>query len=264
MADLSDNKAININSLNGNPFPVNIEFSAKNGFYKIDLIPMSVLEVLELIPLNSFLIFNVDANEYDGLKPLTLANLVNKYSEYLKKFDEETLLLKKESLIKLLNEISHYNFCLIDANSEIDIDKVIQIIDFADKWNKITVIEETFSNLFLSSHDDCYLYLETNNKNLAFEVIALQIKTLITTISDCSVNDLKFDSNELITSDNFSIVIPQNPVKISDKVSWKILNGTFKDFVYSNELIERDVELVFSEATNEIKIEKVRNLSASD
>lgn len=264
MADSSDNKAINCNSLNGNPFPVNIEFSEKNGFYKIYLIPMSVLEILELIPLNTFLVFNVDANEYDGFKPLTLANLADKYSEYLKKFDEQTILMKKESIIRLLNETSHYNFCLIETKPEIDIDKAFQIIDLADKLDEITIIEETSSNLFLSLHDDCYLYLETNNKNLAFEVTALQIKTLDRTISDCSVNDLKFDSKELITSDNFSIVIPQNLTKTPEKISWKILDGTFKDFVYSNELIERDFELVFSEATKEIKIEKVRSLSASD
>ena len=241
-----------------------IEFAEKNGFYRINLIPISVLEIFELISLKTFLVFNVDANEYDGLKALSLTEMVDKYSAYLKKFDDETLLMDKENVIQLLDEIYHYNFCLIDVESEINVDKIIQIIDLADKWNEITVVEETSSNLFISSHDDCYSYIETTDKNLAFNLIALQIKTLATTISDCSVNEFNFDTSEIITESDFSIVIPQTPIKISEKVSWKILVGTFKDFVYSNKMPEYDKRLVLDKATNEIKLKKSEAIKTSD
>ncbi|MEO6590037.1 MAG: hypothetical protein ABIP06_12110, partial [Pyrinomonadaceae bacterium] len=74
--EISKRKAINLNSLNGNSFPIAIEFSEKNGFYRINLIPISVLEIFELISFKTFLVFNVDANEYDGVKALSLAEMV--------------------------------------------------------------------------------------------------------------------------------------------------------------------------------------------
>lgn len=259
-----ENRAININSLNGSSFPVTIEFAKLNEIYRIYLTPISVLEIINLIPLNTFLVFNVDANEYDGLKAITLKQFADKYSAYLKVFDEETVLMEKEKIIQLLDEISHYNFCLIDVAKEIEIDKVIQIIDLADKWNEKTIIDELSTNVFLSSHDDCYLYLETNDENLALELIGLQIKILVATTTDCHINNLQFNSNDLIAKDEFSIVIPQNPIKTSEQISWKILEGTFKDFVYSKEMNESNFEVIYSESSNIIKIEKVRSDKTSD
>lgn len=261
---ISENRAININSLNGNSFPVTIEFAKVNEIYRIYLTPISVLEIINLIPLNIFLIFNVDANEYNGLKPVTLKQLAYKYSSYLKTFDDETLLIDKENLVQLLNEISHYNFCLIDAKRETEIDKVIQVIDFADKWNEKTVINELSANVFLSSHDDCYLYLETNDENLAFELIGIQLKVLVSTTSDCPINELKLNSKDVIIKDEFSIIIPQNPIKASEKITWKILEGTFKDFVYSKDMKESEFEIAYYESTGVIKIEKVRSDKTSD
>ncbi len=92
----------------------------------------------------------------------------------------------------------------------------------ADKWNEKTIIDELSANIFLSSHDGCCLYLETNDENLALELIGLQIKILVATISDCSINDLKLNSKDVIIKDEFSIVIPQNPIKTSDRITWKI------------------------------------------
>lgn len=261
----SKNRAININSLNGNSFPVTIEFAKTNNIYRIYLTPISVLEMINLISLNTFLVFNVDANEFDeGLKSFNLKQLADKYSAYLKAFDEETLLMNKEEFVQLLDEISHYNLCLIDVGMETNIDKAIQIIDLADKWNEKTIIDELSANVFLSSHDDCYLYLETNNRNLAIELIALQIKILVATISDCSVDNLELNPKDVILKNEFSIVIPQNPIKISERITWKIFEGTFKDFVYSKEMNESEFELSYYESNKSIKIEKVRNLSASD
>lgn len=254
---IPENRAININSLNGNPFPVTVEFGKVNKVYRIYLTPISILEIIDLIPLNTFLVFNVDANEYDGLKPVSLRQLAGKYSSYLEAFDEETLLINKESLIQLLNEISHYNFCLIDAGKETEIDKVIQVIDLANKWNEKTIINELPANVFLSSHDDCYLYLETNNENLALELIGLQIKILVATISTPSINELKLNSKDVIIKNEFSIVIPQNPIKTSERITWKIFEGTFKDFVYSKEMNESEFQIAYYESTDNIKIEKV-------
>ena len=261
---ISENSAIDVNSLSGHPFPITVDFSVKEGFYRIFLTPIRVLEILDLLPLNTFIIFNVDTYEFDDSRPLTLAEIVNKYSTYLKKFDEETLLMEKKEIIRLLTVVPHYNFCLIDAKKDIEIDKVIQIIDCADKWNEITVIKESDSNFFLSSHDDCYLYFETNDKRLAFELISLQIKILITAVSNCSPDELEFNPEEIIKQNEFSVVIPQNPVRTNEKISWKILKGTFKEFVYKEKITESNFDLVYFENSKEIKIEKVRSYKTSD
>lgn len=263
--EANNNRAININSLNGNSFPVTIEFAKTNNIYRIYLTPISVLEMINLLSLNIFLVFNVDANEYDeGLRSFTLKQLADKYAAYLKAFDEETLLMNKEELVQLLDEISHYNLCLIDAGIDTNLDKAIHIIDLADKWYEKTIINELSANVFLSSHDDCYLHLETNNRNLAVELIALQIKILVATISDCSFDSLELNINDVILEDEFSIVIPQNHIKTSERITWKIFEGTFKDFVYSKEMKESKFELSFYESNRDIKIEKVRSDKTTD
>ena len=264
MTEQVENRAINLNSLNGEAFPITVDFSIQNGFYRIYLTPISLIEIIDLIPFETFLVFNVNSHEYEDSKSLSLNEIVSKYASYSKKFDEETLLMDKGGIIQLLNEISHYNFCLIDSTPEIEIDKVIQIIDLADKWKKIIVIEEVCSNVFLSSHDDCYLYIETNDKTLALDLISLQIKILVATVSDCPIYNLNFNPKDLITQESFSIVIPQNPIKTTDKVAWKIFGGTFKDCVYKDQIVESKNSLIYLEAEKTIKIEKVRSLSTSD
>jgi hypothetical protein len=252
---MSESRAVEINSLKARPFPITVDFSVKENFYCVFLTPMSVSEIIDLLPYNTFLIFNVDTYEFANSKALPLSDVVNKCSGYLTKFDEETLLMDKEQIVKFLDDVSHYNLCLIDAAEKIEIDKVIQIIDLADKLNELTVIEETKSNFFLSSHDDCYFYFETNDENLAYDLISLQIKTLVSTSLNQAINELQFDPGELLTKNEISIVIPQNPVKTVGKVFWKIFEGTFRDFVYREEKTESKQALVYYETNKEIKIE---------
>lgn len=254
---MSERRAVDINSLSARPFPITVDFSVKENFYRVFLTPMSVAEVIDLLPYNRFLIFDVDTYEFDNLKTLTLSDVVSTRSGYLTKFDEETLLMDKGQTVKFLEDVSHYNFCLIDAAEEIGIDKVIQIIDLADKLNELTVIKETESNFFLSSHDDCYFYFETNDKNLAYKLVSLQIKILISTSLNHPINKLQFDPSELLTQNEMSIVIPQNPIKTVEKVFWKIFEGTFRDFVFREEMPESKLSLVYYESNNEIEIEKV-------
>ena len=254
---ISENRAININLLNGNSFPVNIEFKKVNEIYRIYLMPISILEIMDLISQDTFLVFNVDANEYDESKAITLKSLAEKYSSYSKAFDEETLLIGKQSLVRLLNEISHYNFCLINTDKEIELEEVIQIIDVADKWDDINVTGEVNANIFLSSHDDCCVYFETNDENLALELIGLQIKILVSTVTNFTLDKMKFNPKELVMKDEFSIVISQNPVEISQRITWAILEGTFKDFVYSKEMNKSEFELVYEKLNGNIKIKKV-------
>jgi len=256
---MSKKRAIEVNSLSARPFPITVDFSVKENFYRVFLTPISVSEIMESLPYQFFLIFNVNSYEFDMSRELTLSEIVNERSSYLTKFDEETLTMEKKQVVKLLEEVSHYNFCLIDAVKEIEIDDVIQIIDLADKFSELTVIKETNSNFFLSSHDDCYLYFETNDKNLAFKLISLQIKILVSIFSNQPTYKLNFEPSELIIKDEVSIVIPQNPTETSEKVSWKIFEGTFKDFVYREEMPKSKFDLVYLKSNNEIKIEKVRS-----
>lgn len=253
-----------MNSLNGSDFPVGIEFSVQNGIYKVYLLPLSVLEVIDFIRRETFLVFNVDANEYDGIRPLTLAEIVSEYSSFIAEFDEETLLIDRKSVIELLNEISHYNFCLIDVEREIDIDQVIEIIDLSAQPFEITITDRVGANVFLSSHDDCYLYVETKDAHFALDLISLLIKTLVSTVSNIQPSDLKFNPKELTDHEKFSVIIPQNPVKTPAGTNWKIFDATFKDYIYNSETIKSDAELIYSETDQTIHIKKSEVLKTPD
>src|SRR4051794_40008854 len=115
---MSEKRAIDTNSLNGNAFPVNIDFSSKRGVWRVFFVPLSVLEVIDFISQETFLVFNVDHYNYVDLKTLSLEEVASNHSAYLKKFDDETLLMDKKSVTRLLREMPHYNFCLIDIGKE--------------------------------------------------------------------------------------------------------------------------------------------------
>jgi hypothetical protein len=248
-------KAIEINSLNYHPFPINIDYSEIGGIYKVFLCPISVSEIIEILPFKSFLIFDVDHQEYgEEFKYISLAEIAEKYSTIIKDFDNETILMKKQDFIRLIDEINHYNLKLIDAQENIELEKVIQIIDLAEKLDESSITNETGQAFFLSSHDDCYLYFETKDKNLTLDLISLQIKTLVTTISDCSFEEMSFDPKELTEKEEFSIMISQSPTEERDKIIWKIYNSTFKEYVYESEKLQSDSNLIFDLITKEIRM----------
>lgn len=244
---MTSKNAIDINLLNGNQFPVTIEYSSKNGIYCVYLTPISVREVIRLLPEDTFLIFNVDTNESDGG---SLDNTCENYSSFLKVFDGETLLMTRQQVIELLNNVDHYNFHLISVREDIDIDSVIQIIDISDKWNVATVIDKTNSEIFISSHDDCYLYIETNDEKLAEQLVALQIEALVNTVST-SMSELKADIQELIATRPFSVVIPRTFKENSEEITWKILEGSFKNFVHGESLVPSG-KLTYSKGNGKI------------
>ncbi len=247
-----DSSAINTNSLNGNLFPVAIEYSQKQGVYCLYLTPISVGEIIDFLPGDIFLVFNVDSNEFDGSGSISLVDVCKNYSSFLKAFDNETLLMKKGQIIGFLNNVDHYNFHLISAKEDIDMDSVIQVIDISDKWNDAPIIDKTNSEIFISSHDDCYLYLETRDKKLAEQLISLQLKTLIKTVSMKAMSDLTDNMEELMRIDPLSIVIPRDLDEDNEHISWQILAGSFKNFVYGEEMSELG-NLIYSKETGYIR-----------
>ena len=252
---MSEYNAIEKNSLNGHPFPVSVEFSAKGDLFCVHSTPISVLEVIDLLPSRTYLLFNIDTNEYDELATVPLSRVANDCSSFIRKIDDEVLLMSQEQIIKLLNHVSHYNFNLIDVDESISDELVLRILELTDKVGDSTVIDKSDSEVYLNSHDDCYLYIETKDRTLAEQLILLQIKTLVTTIGNKTIAEVTFDPQEILLNDPLSLVIPQIPKEEPGKVTWNILEGTFKDFVYEKAMRDSGLRLVL--AGTDLNIENV-------
>jgi hypothetical protein len=260
---MPEDRAIDVNSLNGNPFPVIIEYSVKENSFSVHLAPLSVAEVADLLPAAYFLIFNVDTHDFDGSGIATLSKTEDNPSAFIKKFDEEILLMTKEQVISFVNSVGHYNFNLLAVEAGIDVEKILQVLELAEAgMSESTIIDKLDSELYLNSHDDCYLYVETNDKSLVERLVSLQIKTLVATHSKRSVSELRFDASELTGKGRLSVVIPPMIEFSEGRVSWKVLDGTFKDFVYGKEMPDIGLRLVL--AGVEIEIEKVRSDETPD
>jgi hypothetical protein len=257
-----EDEALKVNSLNGDPFPVTIAYSENENLFRVYLTPLSVAEMADLLPETSFLVFNVDTNEFDESGSVTLSQAADRYSNFVKKFDDEILLMGKEQVIQLLLNVGHYNFNLIALEESIDVDKVLQVLDLAKRFGETTVVDKVGSQLYLNSHDDCYLYLETNDRTLAEKLISLQIRTLIGVYLAISPDELTFSSGDLIKNCPLSIVIPQVAEEKGGRVFWQILDGTFKDYVYGQNLRESGLKLVLSGTG--VQIEKVRSDESPD
>jgi len=205
------------------------------------------------LPPSTFLLFNVDTNEFNESGMDTLSQIANRASSCIRKIDDEILLMSKEQIIDLLKIGSHYNFNLIEVEGSIDEEKVIRILDLSEKSREGTVVDKTDSEIYMNSHDDCYLYIETKDKTFAEQLISRQFETLVTTIVPIQVEQLNFDPREIMLRVPLSVVIPQIHHKEDRKIIWKILEGTFKDFVYEKELPDSGLRLVLTGSNLEIE-----------
>jgi len=85
--------------------------------------------------------------------------------------DPEVHLMKTAQLPRLLERFEHYNLALLDVPSTFTPDEAYQaVLDSAECLGHASPPVLHFarrSSLFLHSHDDCYLYLETRSRERA-------------------------------------------------------------------------------------------------
>jgi hypothetical protein len=229
---ISGANAFTINRLGlaGSLFPFGTEVTKKGSVNRIFLYAQRVIDLCDLIEKhvsNNLVIFGVEqASQFDKFtkKAMSLEGLASTSNVLFSAIDSETIVLPKEYLLPLLSIFSHYNLSLFDIGKGWNESQVISQVltchehDWRSQDSILSKLPE--SRLFLHSHDDCYLTIETYDSHITKDVF---------------IRALQLYSGTLLAKKlNFSYVIPDFPKDLID---------TFWKDDFSLTIIERTTKL---------------------
>ena len=156
----------------GGLFPLGFDLrEAGEGIWRADLHAQSVAEAAEIVIEHGedrVCVFGVDHYLFEGPKgiPIPLKEVAIRQGVLPQALDEEVVLIRTTELPALLCNLGHYNLCLIDVAPDVDPDAALEsvIIALDDRPAEKCVLGSLpRSSLFLRSHDDCYLQVESRS-----------------------------------------------------------------------------------------------------
>lgn len=227
------NYALNTNSLLGRKFPISVILDEEMNTYLLSLSPISLYEVIDILHIYGtkyYGIYGIDHYQWnsESNKLLTLKEIILQDRIEADFINDETAIITPKQLTKFLMDLSHYNFKIVGYNSipdEIDIIEN-QLESYRILRDGGCVITELNGELFVSSHDDCYCYIECKSIELVKHVIGRLIKHMIYSF-DKNINTESIHVDESI----FNFVISNKTLTIIETEATDISN---KWLVYRN------------------------------
>ncbi len=169
--------AFSINCLIGMSFPFSYEVEKDGEVFGLYIYPtqlFSLADIFEKYAQEFLVVFDIDHYWSDEVKGFPHISAFSRFAksqeiEFIE-YDEETIGFEKKFLTKLLTDFSHYNFNFFDSTTAPSFEQVYEdyFICKSHDWkiDKKLLPKLNSSKLYVSSHDDCYLYLETKDINL--------------------------------------------------------------------------------------------------
>jgi hypothetical protein len=169
--NLPRSNAFTVNSLAGSFFPLSAKVSQSGPVASLFVCAQCVVDLCDLIVQHAqenLVLFAVgQASQFDERtqEELSIAQLAAQAALPFTAIDTATILLKKVNLYPLLSTIAHYNLCLFDLADGWDEAQVIgQVLAYREHdWRGAEPLLPKMpgSRLYLTSHDDCYLTVES-------------------------------------------------------------------------------------------------------
>jgi hypothetical protein len=260
--------AFTINLLGNSAFPFSAAFSQKENLHNLYIFPLQIESITDLIEKyveRYLVVFNVDHYwETKAGKWQSLVEVAQEQKLNFDIFDDETICFEKYELAKLLKDFSHYNFAFFDFEEKPDIDLVLEnYIIFDDQnWKEdsflLNKVKKT--SFFLSSHDDCYLNLETYNLNFLHDVFERNLQFYVSTYllenEQKGVSDSKLEMQTLseILSENKEVTICLK--NTFAKENTLVIPFSNKKYDFYEQTEEINGKILFDFENNEWKVER--------
>jgi hypothetical protein len=165
-------------------FPLSIQFQKINNVYQLLISPQRVIDLCDIfkeVGVTTFTVFDVDHNNL-----LSLLEVTKEEAVVCQSIDTESIVIKIDEFSKLLSTLNHYNLNAFDVPSNWQEGKVIEAVLAVKEHNRasheliLTKINE--ASLFIFSHDDCYVLLETCNQSILYRTISRIVQIYTGTI----------------------------------------------------------------------------------
>jgi hypothetical protein len=186
--------AFTINRLMGPDGSMPFPFSAKayseiEGVCALSLHAQAVVDLSDLFQdFETIAVFDVSHHTYDleTNREMPLANTVNVEKVECRTVDVDTVLIQGSALSELLVDFSHYNLHILDMPKDPPDDLVIVSVLKCQEyqWGETDrlLYELPDSRVFLDSHDDCYLYLESRDLRLLKKAFSRMLQIYVGTV----------------------------------------------------------------------------------
>jgi hypothetical protein len=225
MDDSQQVNAFTVNSLAGRPFPFSAEITQNGELRSLYIFPISIhniSDIVEQFSSNFCVIFDVDhywtKNETE---PMTLSDVAAEQKMQFKSYDKEIIYCEKKEFGKLTaDDFYQYNCetfdCATEPTGELIVENYIICKDHDWKSGNFLLDKLKNATFYLSSHDDCYLLLETYTKEFIEKIIQRNFKIYATTVlseENIPVEAANFPSeilSEILSENNTFTVFREN------------------------------------------------------
>jgi hypothetical protein len=204
LMSISEDNAFMINLLGGGFFPFSAEVSQNEGVWRLQICAQRVLDLCDLLVKHggeACALFGVGQfsliDEVSGAA-LPLSRTAEELGVPARVIDEETIVVPSVLLFKLLCGFSHYELNLFDLPADWTEEQVIrQVLEVqGDDGQGALLARLPASRVFLSSHDDCYLTLESTSEVVPREVFAHTLHSFACALLD-DLSATQMDAVEL-------------------------------------------------------------------
>jgi hypothetical protein len=231
MDDFVDN-AFTINRLGGSFFPLSLNVSRQGEVTHAFLCAQRLRDCCDLIAafaLEQLVLFGVDqVSLFDETNdtPCSLKQITAAANIPFTAVDDDTIVLAKTSLGSLLSTFNHFGLFAFDLPAAWrEADVINQVIACKEQyWQTETFIlpQLPASRLFIASHDDCYLTVQTRTPELIQRLFArtlsIYAETLLGKFSTqpIDVTGMPADTVETFWQDSFGLTILRKTTRIED------------------------------------------------
>jgi hypothetical protein len=178
-------------------FPLSIEFHQVENAFALYIYPQRVIDICDILDefgFSTLIVFGVDHFTFSdsAKKPLSLSEVANNEKIIHQAIDTETISIKIDGFRGLFTNLDHYNLHAFDVRpiwqEETVIENVIAIKEHKWPKDKLLLSKLSGANLYIDSHDDCYIYLEALNSDFLKRVVSRTIQSFAGTILDQEFN----------------------------------------------------------------------------
>jgi hypothetical protein len=171
------------------PFPFGAKaYREREGVCALSLHTQAVVDLSDLFQdFETIAVFDVSHYTYDQEtnREIPLANMVEIEKVECRNVDQDTVLIKGSALGELLMDFGHYDLHILDMPKDPPDDLVVvSVLKYHEYQRGETYLLQELpdSRVFLDSHDDCYLYLESRDLRFLKKAFSRMLQIYVGTV----------------------------------------------------------------------------------
>jgi len=179
--------------MSGKPFPFSVScYNPEHNIWTMYLYPQRMRDICDLFEtygVTQWAVFDVShVYLYDAKtsKPLSLSEVATDFNVMHQVIEPGFIVLSTEGFCQLLQEFEHFDLTAFGVltkpvSEDQLIEQYLRLLDWQrSERNRLSALSD--SNIYLSSHDDCYLHVEAHNPEFLKSIFRRALASYVGTV----------------------------------------------------------------------------------